>query len=223
MSEQTTTRAYRPGEWFGVLGEHATVLLPPSEKDRAAALWPLVDDGVDADALLDALLSDGLRALPAFVLATTADDGATRLLVRGRVRVRVAADGETVEVDGASATTWVERSWVRVEALSVVLDERPSGPDLLAATGLVRLARLEEPAGATGTGPAAGAVEEPEFGPEHETELHDPDEDDEEDGEDDVPTTSTPIPPPPSAPPPPPPAPPAAPPSAPPPPPPPSV
>lgn len=172
MSEQTTTRSYRPGQWFGVLGSRTTVLLPPTERARAAALWPLVDDGADADVLLDALLSDGLRAVPAFVLATTAEDGSTRLLVRGRLRVTVAADGETVKVDGASATTWVERSWVSVSALSVVLDERPGGPDLTVADGLVRLSRLQEPAEAPGAGPVARPVaDEPEFGPEPETEL----------------------------------------------------
>lgn len=191
MSEQTTTRSYRSGEWFGVLGDRTTLLLPPSEKARVAALWALVDDGASADDVLDALLADGLRDLPAFVLATSADDGSTRLLVRGRVRVTVAADGETVEVDGASATTWVERSWVRVTAISVVLDERAAGPDLLAADGLVRLSRLEEPAPAPGTGPVAAGDEsdvEPDFGPEPETELGEV----EVEGDDESPTLLTP-------------------------------
>lgn len=201
MSEQTT-RSYRPGEWYGVLGDDTVLLLPPDERTRAAALWSLVDGGASTDDLVDALLSGGLRALPAFVLATTADDGATRLLVRGRVRVTVAADGETVEVDGASASTWVERSWVSVSGLSVVLDERPAGPDLLATTGLVRLSRLQHPAEAAGTGPVAVAAadDEPDdFGPEHETELS------EVADEDDEPATpataTTPVPPPPPAPP----------------------
>lgn len=211
MSEQTT-RSYRPGEWYAVLGDDTVLLLPPDERTRAAALWSLVDGGASTDDLVDALLSGGLRALPAFVLATTADDGATRLLARGRVRVTVAADGETVEVDGASASTWVERSWVSVSALSVVLDERPAGPDLLATTGLVRLSRLQHPAEAAGTGPVAvTAADEPDdFGPEHETELSEVTDEDDEPA-----TVATPVPPPPpaapTAPPPPPPAPPTGP------------
>ncbi|GGO76707.1 FHA domain-containing protein [Nocardioides deserti] len=198
MSEQTT-RSYRPGEWYGVLGDDTVLLLPPDERTRAAALWSLVDGGASTDDLVDALLSGGLRALPAFVLATTTDDGATRLLVRGRVRVTVAADGETVEVDGASASTWVERSWVSVSALSVVLDERPAGPDLLATTGLVRLSRLQHPAEAMGTGPVGvAAVDEPDdFGPEHETELSEVTDEDDEPA-----TAATPVPPPPPPPPP---------------------
>ena len=39
----TDLKSYRPGSWFGVFGAHATVLLPPSEKSRVAALWKLVE------------------------------------------------------------------------------------------------------------------------------------------------------------------------------------
>ncbi|MDN4163765.1 hypothetical protein, partial [Nocardioides abyssi] len=80
VSEQTT-RSYRPGEWYGVLGDRTVLLLPPEERSRAAARWALVDAGTPADDLVDALISGGLAALPAVVLATTADDGATRLHV----------------------------------------------------------------------------------------------------------------------------------------------
>ena len=43
--------SYRPGTWFGIVGEHATVLLPPSEKARAGSLWVLIDDGAGFDPL----------------------------------------------------------------------------------------------------------------------------------------------------------------------------
>ena len=64
----TDLKSYRPGSWFGVFGAHATVLLPPSEKSRVAALWELVDGGADFDEVLDALIASGLRDLPGFVL-----------------------------------------------------------------------------------------------------------------------------------------------------------
>jgi protein phosphatase len=38
-------RSYRPGGWFGILGERAVVILPPTEKPRVAGLWELVDSG----------------------------------------------------------------------------------------------------------------------------------------------------------------------------------
>ena len=68
------TRSFRPGDWFGIFGPHATVLLPPSEKGRVAALWELVDDGAGFDETLDALVATGLRGLPGFVLVSAAGD-----------------------------------------------------------------------------------------------------------------------------------------------------
>ena len=64
---QGGTRSYRPGTWFGIFGAGASVLLPPSEKARVAALWELVDDGGGVDEVLDALISVVLRELPGFV------------------------------------------------------------------------------------------------------------------------------------------------------------
>ncbi|WP_180934389.1 hypothetical protein [Nocardioides ungokensis] len=51
---EQTTRSFRPGEWFGIFGEHASVILPPTEKSRVAALWEMVDDGAGFDETLDA-------------------------------------------------------------------------------------------------------------------------------------------------------------------------
>jgi hypothetical protein len=51
--------SFRDGDWFGIFGEHATVVLPPTEKARVAALWELVDDGAGFDETLDALISPG--------------------------------------------------------------------------------------------------------------------------------------------------------------------
>jgi hypothetical protein len=53
--------SFRGGEWFGIFGPSATVVLPPSEKGRVARLWELVDDGAGFDETLDALISSGLR------------------------------------------------------------------------------------------------------------------------------------------------------------------
>ena len=66
-------RSYRPGTWFGLIGERALVALPPTEKARVAALWELVDEGAGFDITLDALISAGLRDLPGFVLVSEAD------------------------------------------------------------------------------------------------------------------------------------------------------
>jgi hypothetical protein len=141
---QGGARSYRPGTWFGIFGAGASVLLPPSEKARVAALWELVDDGAGFDEVLDALISGGLRELPGFVLVSERD-GETKVVLRGAARATFLADGETVELEGSRATTWVERSLHGVTRMTVQVTDEVDGPDHSIAGGLVRLARLDEP------------------------------------------------------------------------------
>jgi hypothetical protein len=137
-------RSYRPGDWFGIVGERAVVILPPTEKARVASLWELVDGGAGFDVTLDALISGGLRELPAFVLVSTGE-GETRVVLRGPARAEFRVDGEAVQLEGSSATTWVERSLVGVEEMSVVLDEPAEGlPSYVVDGGLFRISRLDE-------------------------------------------------------------------------------
>ena len=88
------SRSYRPGDWFGIFGEQATVVLPPSEKSRVAALWELVDEGAGFDEVLDALIASGLRELPGFVLVSEVD-GETKVVIRGAARAVFTTDDET--------------------------------------------------------------------------------------------------------------------------------
>ena len=141
---QGGTRSYRPGTWFGIFGAGASVLLPPGEKARVAALWELVDDGAGFDEVLDALISGGLRELPGFVLVSERD-GETKVVLRGAAHATFVADGETVELEGSRATTWVERSLHGVTRMTVQVADEADGPDHSIAGGLVRLARLDEP------------------------------------------------------------------------------
>jgi hypothetical protein len=141
---QGGTRSYRPGTWFGIFGAGASVLLPPSEKARVAALWELVDDGAGFDEVLDALISGGLRELPGFVLVSERD-GETKVVLRGAARATFLTDGETVELEGSRATTWVERSLHGVTRMTVQVTDEADGPDHSIAGGLVRLSRLDEP------------------------------------------------------------------------------
>lgn len=147
-------RSYCPGGWFGIFGEHATVILPPSEKARVAALWELVDDGADFDETLDALIAGGLRGLPAFVLISDGD-GEVRVVLRGSARARFVTDDGGIELDGLSATTWVERSLSGVTSLMVSVEDNwdnrdnpdfEDGAHLPICHGLVRISRLDQPA-----------------------------------------------------------------------------
>jgi FHA domain len=141
-----SVRSYKPGDWFGIVGERAVVILPPTEKARVAALWELVDGGAGFDVTLDALIYGGLRDLPAFVLVSTGE-GETRVVIRGPARAEFRVEGETVALEGSDATTWVERSLAEVERMSIVLHEDPLGMDpasYVVDGGLFRISRLDE-------------------------------------------------------------------------------
>lgn len=151
MSDPTLARAYRPGSWFGILGDRAMVLLPPSEKHRVGALWELVDSGAGFDEVLDALISGGLRELPGFVLVSEFEAD-TKVVVRGTAAATfTTADGE-VRIAGTEATTWVERTMSGVTGLTVDVSggDEPGGADYVIGSGLVRVSRVSEPAPAIG-------------------------------------------------------------------------
>ncbi|MFA6575574.1 MAG: hypothetical protein WCS84_09130, partial [Nocardioides sp.] len=137
--------SYRPGDWLAIFGIATTLLLPGSEKARAAQLWDLVDGGAGFDETLDWVLAPGLSVLPAFVLIGTGE-GPTKVIVRGAgVRATLTTEAETVELDGSTVTTWVERTLDRVTALSVEVGDGTEGPDHLIRGGLVRVARIDLP------------------------------------------------------------------------------
>ncbi|MFN8193266.1 MAG: FHA domain-containing protein [Nocardioidaceae bacterium] len=146
MTTEPQRRSYRPGGWFGIFGTNATVLLPPSEKARVAGIWELIDDGAGFDEVLDALLATGLRDLPGFVLVSDTDD-ATKVVLRGPAVAAFVAEGAMIELAGSSDTTWVERSLSGVSQLFIQVEptEEDADEDMVITTGLVRLARLEEP------------------------------------------------------------------------------
>ncbi|NYD40668.1 FHA domain-containing protein [Nocardioides panaciterrulae] len=165
MSEHDpTTWSYRPGDWIAIVGEHAIVVLPPTEKHRAGALWEMVDAGAGFDEALDALISSGLRQLPGFVLVSEADD-VTRVVVRGAGRAIFTAGGQVVELDGSQASTWIERTLAEVSSVRIEVAEPRSATVLSTAAGLARVALIERPpveqhVGERGEEPVEQPVEE---------------------------------------------------------------
>jgi FHA domain len=141
----TENRSYRPGDWFGIFGDRATVVLPPSEKARVPGLWALVDAGAGFDEVLEALIADGLRDLPGFVLVSEAD-GETKVVLRGAATAVFTTAGETVTVEGSSVTTWAERSLTDVRTMRIDVADGPDSPDLVIRDGLVRISRTDRPA-----------------------------------------------------------------------------
>ncbi len=165
--------SYRPGAWFGVVGEHVGVVVPEVAKDRVAALWESIDGGAAFEEVLDVLVSGGLSGLPGFALVGLGDT--TRVLLRGgHVTATVVTAQSEEDVDGSAAGTWVERTFTGVSSLALRLadsDETARAGDLALPGGLVRVSRLDHPAIGPEPTPQPPAVEEsapPHQGPDTE-------------------------------------------------------
>jgi len=146
---------YRPGGWFGIVGEHLLVALPPGQKRKAIAVWEIVDEGAAFDQVLDVIISSGLRDLPGLVMIGVSDD-TTRVLVRGSAQASFSTSHGPVTVDGQAAWTWQERTLAGVTTMSVLLEpgidislvEPVETERFVLDRGLVRLGALSLPAGA---------------------------------------------------------------------------
>ncbi|MBO0846462.1 MAG: FHA domain-containing protein [Nocardioides sp.] len=138
----TVTRSVVPGEWYAVLGDLVLVLLPPAARSRAAGLWELVDQGARFDEVLDALIRDGLRELPGFVLIS-AEAGDVKVVIRGEGEAELTTDGGPVVVSGGRDTTWVERHVTGVTGLRVQVAQG-DGPSYAATSGLLRVAAVDQ-------------------------------------------------------------------------------
>ena len=146
----SVTRTVVPGDWYGVLGTSVIVLLPPAAKPRVASLWETVDDGAGFDEVLDALISGGLRGLPGFVLVS-GEGREVKVVIRGAGRAELDTTDGPVTVSGSADTTWVERNVSGVTGLRVEVADA-GGTAYTIDTGLVRVASVEHPAGASRPG-----------------------------------------------------------------------
>ena len=113
-------RAASSGEWVGVFGNEVGVLLPRSLRDRAAALWPLLDGGARVEQVLDALLRDGLSELDDLVLVSTAE-ARVRVLLRGSARVELWFSDRSLQVEQGDRV-WADETHHDVRGIEVVLD-----------------------------------------------------------------------------------------------------
>lgn len=155
----STEARFAPGDWYAVVGDRVTVLLPGSQRGRVASLWDLADSGAGADALLDALLAGGLSTLDHFALVAH-DDDSTRLIVRGAPTATVASTGGEEILTAAPGTTWAEQVLAGVSSVRVTLTGDGSADHHL-TPGLARVSAVEF--GTPSAPPAAGepATDEP--------------------------------------------------------------
>lgn len=154
-----STRArFAPGDWYAVVGDHVTVLLPGSQRERVATLWDLADAGATADAVLDALLAGGLSSLDHVALVAH-DDEATRLIVRGGPTASLAsAEGEEV-VRASAGAAWAERLVTGVTSIRVTLTGDGAAEHAL-TPGIARVSVVEFGTPTAAPTPQAPPVEE---------------------------------------------------------------
>lgn len=133
------TISYAPGSWILIAGRDVNVLLPESEKQRAALVWAAIDSGAGFSEALDAIVSAGLAGLTAFALVAHEGD-LTRAVVRGDLRVELRTHHDTTVVAGTG--TWAEDSLSGVQGVSVWA-ESAGDQRLTLAEGLVRAAGYE--------------------------------------------------------------------------------
>jgi len=149
----STEARFAAGDWYAVVGDRATVVLPVSQRGRVASLWDLADAGAGADELLDALLAEGLSSLDHFALVAHSDDS-TRLLVRGAPTAAVSTAGGEEIVSAAPGTTWAERLVTGVSSVRVTLTGAEATEHLL-SPGLARVSVVEFGTPASGAWSAA--------------------------------------------------------------------
>ena len=172
----STEARFAPGDWYAVVGDGVTVLLPVSQRGRVATLWDLADSGAAADALLDALLAGGLSSLDHFALVAH-DDDSTRLIVRGAPTATVSSTGGEEILSASPGATWAEQVLTGVTSVRVTLTGEGSADHPLTA-GLARVSvvefgtpsasasRVREPAAADEPAPVVVPEAAPEPNPE---------------------------------------------------------
>jgi hypothetical protein len=113
------------GKWLLAAADGRVLVV--AAKDDPSALettWAAIASAAGVQSVLDVLASNGLSATPPFALLDWSGEFATgtakaHLIVRGRVTASAVANGETVELDGESATTWVERTLEGVASIDL--------------------------------------------------------------------------------------------------------
>lgn len=128
--------SYGPGPHLLMVGPAAVVLLDTAaDAPLVDRLWPLVESAADLPAVLDALLVDGLSALPDFALLVC--EPAPAVLLRGEATVDLGDD----VLDGRDAVSWREATIdAGTSRVGIRLSAEPAGTVRLPCEGGVLFA-----------------------------------------------------------------------------------
>lgn len=154
-------RTFAAGDWYAVVGEQVTALIPTDARSRVAGLWDLADRGAGFEEVLDGLLADGLSNLSGFALIGHGDR--TRVLVRGAVAATFRTPQGDVAIAHEADALWGDRTLDGVTGGRITVGAVSDEPDLALATGVARASVVQfgEAAAADAAATGTGASDEP--------------------------------------------------------------
>jgi len=154
-------RTFASGDWYAVVGEQVTALIPTDARSRVAGLWDLADRGAGFEEVLDGLLADGLSNLSGFALIGHGDR--TRVLVRGAVAATFRTPQGDVAIAHEPDALWGDRTLDGVTGGRITVGAVSKEPDLALATGVARASVVQfgEAGAADAAATEPGVSEEP--------------------------------------------------------------
>jgi len=134
-------RTFAAGDWYAVVGDQVTALIPTDARSRVAGLWDLADRGATFEEVLDGLLADGLSNLSGFALVGHGDR--TRVLVRGAVTATFRTPRGEVAVAHEPDALWADHTLDGVTGGRIAVGAVSDQPDLALATGVARASAVQ--------------------------------------------------------------------------------
>uniref|UniRef100_UPI00286EAB3B hypothetical protein n=1 Tax=Nocardioides sp. TaxID=35761 RepID=UPI00286EAB3B len=131
--DATHHRTFAAGDWYAVVGEQVTALIPADARARVAGLWDLADGGATFDEMLDGLLAEGLSSLSGFGLVGHGDR--TRVLVRGDVIATFHTAQGDLDIAHEPDALWADRTLEGVTGGRISVGHLRHQPDLALLTG----------------------------------------------------------------------------------------
>ena len=142
MTEDSASkRTFTAGDWYAVVGEQVTALIPTDARSRVAGLWDLADRGATFEEVLDGLLADGLSNLSGFGLI--GHGHRTRVLVRGAVTATFRTPQGDVAIAQEPDLLWGDRTLDGVTGGRISVGAVNGEPDLALATGVARASAVQ--------------------------------------------------------------------------------
>ncbi|WP_157953196.1 FHA domain-containing protein [Nocardioides allogilvus] len=162
------TRTFAAGDWYAVVGEQVTALIPADARARVAGLWDLADSGATFEAVLDGLVAGGLSGLSGFALVGHGDR--TRVLVRGDVTATFHTPSGEVAVAHETDLLWTERTLDGVTGGRISVGATSEQSDLALVAGVARASAVQFGEAGAASAPVEPTQPEPEPTPEPEPE-----------------------------------------------------